>query len=70
MREAIEKTIKDVVNRELEKKGYREDAQNPDFCIAFRHFPRCGSFAHKLDGRWFSYIILHELIPWKSIQLN
>jgi hypothetical protein len=32
-REAIEKTIKDVVNRELMKKGYAEDPQNPDFFI-------------------------------------
>jgi hypothetical protein len=32
-REAIEKTIKDVVNRELSKKGYTEDPQNPDFFI-------------------------------------
>lgn len=30
---AIEKKIKNVVNGELSKKGYREDAQNPDFFI-------------------------------------
>lgn len=32
-RKAIEMTIKDVVNRELSKKGYEEDGQNPDFYI-------------------------------------
>ncbi len=35
-REAIEATIKGVVNQELSKKGYREDPQNPDFLIEIR----------------------------------
>lgn len=32
-RKVIEKMITDVVNRELMKKGYEEDTQNPDFFI-------------------------------------
>jgi Domain of unknown function (DUF4136) len=32
-RKAIEEKIKDVINGELSKKGYEEDAQNPDFYI-------------------------------------
>jgi hypothetical protein len=32
-RQAIERKIKEVVNRELMKKGYEENAQNPDFFI-------------------------------------
>jgi hypothetical protein len=35
-RKAVEKKIKEVVNRELTKKGYTEDPQNPDFFIEVR----------------------------------